>query len=113
MFKGRMIRLGIIVCAVICLVATIPIHLWADQSEDSAPSQSGTRTIESGPSLSDMERESASGGWSYNSEYIFGISKAVRDSSMPPGAKVPVYVFSLPLDVVLLPFSALAGLLGE
>jgi hypothetical protein len=113
MYQTHLFRFGIVTSVILLFMALLQANLWAAQSEESALEKSGTRTVESGPSLSSMEKESGSGGWSYNSEYIFGISKAVRDSSMPPGAKVVVAVFTLPLDVVLLPFAALLGLLGE
>jgi hypothetical protein len=113
MCRTRFPRSMILITVITLFVAGIGANLWAAEPEEAPPAQTGTRTVESGPSLSSMERASGSTGWSYNSEYIFGISKAVRDSSMPPGAKIPVYVFALPLDLCLLPFEALAGLLGE
>jgi hypothetical protein len=113
MCQRSLFRAGIVMSVILVFMAGIPVNLWADETEETQPQKSGTRTVESGPSLSSMEKESGSGGWSYTTEYIFGISKAVRDSSMPSGAKEVVFVFAFIVDIPLLPLAALAGLLGE
>jgi hypothetical protein len=45
----------------------------------------------------------------YSSEYIFGMSKGVMRSTLEPAVKPLVLVFTLPLDLALLPFAAIAG----
>lgn len=101
------------VCAVICLAIGL---VWsASLSTALATAGEGgetqVRTIPSdGPTLSEMEKGP---GWSYNSDYIFAVSRAVRDSTVPPAGKVPLFILTIPLDTVFLPFSLLAGLLGN
>ena len=68
------------------------------------------RNIESSPPLSETEHGP---GWSYNSEYIFAISRALGDSDMPVAAKVPMFLPAIVLDTALLPVAAIAGLFGE
>ena len=48
----------------------------------------------------------------YNSSYIFGMTRTVAQSTMVPGAKVPLFVLTVPLDIVFLPFAAIGGLFG-
>jgi hypothetical protein len=50
-------------------------------------------------------------GW-YNSSYIFGMTRSVAGSTMVPAAKVPLFVLTVPLDIVFLPFAAIGGLFG-
>ena len=68
------------------------------------------RTVDSPPPLSETEMEP---GWRYNTDYLFAISRAVRDSTVPPAGKVFLFVPAIPLDIVMSPFAAIAGLFGD
>ena len=68
------------------------------------------RTVDSPPPLSETESEP---GWRYNADYLFAISRAVRDSTVPPAGKVFLFVPAIPLDIVMSPFAAIAGLFGD
>jgi hypothetical protein len=48
----------------------------------------------------------------YNGSYIFGMTRSVAASTMVPAAKVPLFVLTVPLDIVFLPFAAIGGLFG-
>jgi hypothetical protein len=48
----------------------------------------------------------------YNSSYIFGMTRGVAGSTMVPAAKAPLFVLTVPLDLVFLPFAAIGGLFG-
>lgn len=48
----------------------------------------------------------------YNASYIFGLTRGVAGSTMVPAAKAPLFLLTVPLDVVLLPFAAIGGLFG-
>jgi hypothetical protein len=50
-------------------------------------------------------------GW-YNSGYFFALTRGVAGSTMVPALKAPLFVFTVPLDVALLPFAAIGGLFG-
>lgn len=50
-------------------------------------------------------------GW-YNDSYIFGMTRGVAESTMHPAVKVPLFVLTVPLDLVFLPFAALGGMFG-
>lgn len=83
----------------------------AERKEEATPEQSRVRIVPpEGPTLGEVGQEP---GWSYNTDYIFAVSRALRDSTLPPAGKVPLFVLTIPLDTVLLPFSLLAGLLGQ
>jgi len=45
----------------------------------------------------------------YNSEYIFGLSRGVANSTMTPAVKPLLFILTIPLDLVLLPFAAIGG----
>ena len=46
----------------------------------------------------------------YSSEYIFGMTKGVMNSTLEPALKPVALVFTVPLDIVFLPFAAVGGL---
>jgi hypothetical protein len=48
----------------------------------------------------------------YNDSYIFGMTRGVAESTMHPAAKVPLFVLTVPLDLVFLPFAAIGGMFG-
>jgi hypothetical protein len=50
-------------------------------------------------------------GW-YNSSYIFAVTRSVADSTLVPAAKVPLYLLTVPVDLVLLPFATIGGFFG-
>jgi hypothetical protein len=49
---------------------------------------------------------------SYNSGYLFGMTRGVAQSTLVPGLKVPLFVITVPLDIVFLPFAAIGGFFG-
>lgn len=49
---------------------------------------------------------------SYNSDYIFGLTKSVADSTMATPVKVLLFPLTIPLDLVFLPFAAIGGTFG-
>ena len=49
---------------------------------------------------------------SYNSAYLFGMTRGVANSALAPGVKVPLFVITVPLDIVFLPFAAVGGFFG-
>ncbi len=75
----------------------------------SSDKEGDNKKIDSGPSLSELEKEP---GWAYNSNYLFAVTRAVRDADLSEAAKVPLFIPSLIVDAGLLPFALLAGLFG-
>ena len=49
---------------------------------------------------------------SYNSGYLFGMTRGVAQSTVHPAVKVPLFVITVPLDIVFLPFAAIGGFFG-
>jgi hypothetical protein len=47
---------------------------------------------------------------SYNDEYLFAATRGVTEMQVPPVLKIPLIPIALVLDVVALPFEAIAGL---
>lgn len=56
-------------------------------------------------------REPEKKSW-YNGSYIFGMTRGVAGSTMAPAGKVPLFVLTVPLDIVFLPFAVIGGLFG-
>ena len=48
----------------------------------------------------------------YNDSYLFAMTRGVSNSTMVPAAKAPLYLLTVPVDIVLLPFAAIGGLFG-
>ena len=78
--------------------------------EEGEKKESYIRPVDSSPSLAETEKGP---GWSYNADYLFAISRAVRDSRVHPAGKVFLFIPAVPLDIVLSPFAAIAGLFGD
>ena len=57
-------------------------------------------------------RASAAAKSWYNDSYIFAMTRGVADSTMVPAAKAPLFLLTVPLDLVLLPFAAIGGFFG-
>lgn len=53
-----------------------------------------------------LELEDRSG---YSGEYIFGMTKGIMRSTLTPALKPVVLLLTVPLDLVFLPFAAIAG----
>lgn len=68
------------------------------------------RTVDGTPSLAEMEKGK---GWSYNGEYLYALTRGVRDSSLPAGAKVVVFVPAFVVDTAFLPVALVFGLFGS
>lgn len=48
----------------------------------------------------------------YNTDYLFGITRAVVRSTIVPAGKVPLFILTVPLDIAFLPFAAIGGFFG-
>ena len=54
-------------------------------------------------------REPEPKGW-FDSSHLFGMTRAVSDTTLHPAGKLPLFILTVPLDLVLLPFAAVGGL---
>ena len=45
----------------------------------------------------------------YSSQYIFGMTKGVMNSTLEPALKPVVLILTVPLDIAFLPFAAIGG----
>jgi hypothetical protein len=48
----------------------------------------------------------------WKNDYVFGITRALVKSTMVPAAKGPLFLFTVPLDLVFLPFTLIGGFFG-
>ena len=51
--------------------------------------------------------------WRYNTEYLFGVTRGLKDQNIPPFCEGVSWVVTVPFDIANLPFTALAGLFGD
>lgn len=58
------------------------------------------------PTASPAQLEDRSG---YDSSYLFSLSRSLADSTVVTPLKPPLFIFTIPLDIALLPFAAMAG----
>lgn len=70
----------------------------------------GTEGRELEPRYKSAPVEVEEGG--YNSDYIFGMTRSVAGSTIHTAGKAPLFLLSVPLDLVILPFAAIGGLFG-
>jgi len=45
----------------------------------------------------------------YTTDYLFGITRAVSESTLVPAAQIPLFILTVPLDIAFLPMEAIAG----
>ena len=107
---GRYLGRALLVALLVGSMLTGPALLGASYAEEAQKEEGYVRNVDSSPSLAETEKGP---GWSYNPDYLFAISRAVRDSSVHPAGKVFLFIPSIPLDIVLAPFAAIAGLFGD
>jgi hypothetical protein len=46
----------------------------------------------------------------YNSDFIFGMTRSVANSTLIGAVKPVLFLVTVPLDIVFLPFAAIGGL---
>ena len=51
--------------------------------------------------------------WRYNTEYIFGVTRGLKDENIPPMCERVAWIVTVPFDIANLPFTVLAGLFGD
>ena len=51
--------------------------------------------------------------WRYGTQHLFPFTRGMQDAGIPPAARWPLYLFSVPFDVAHAPLGALAGLYGD
>jgi hypothetical protein len=69
-----------------------------------APVDGSARALP-GP-VADVQLEERQG---YNTDYLFGMSRALANSTVSAWAKPVLFIFTVPLDIALLPFAAIGG----
>ena len=107
---GRPVGRTLLVALVAGSMLTSTGLLGRSFGEEAEKKESYIRPVDSSPPLAETEKGP---GWSYNADYLFAISRAVRDSSVHPAGKVFLFIPAVPLDLVLSPVAAIAGLFGD
>ena len=52
-------------------------------------------------------------GWSYGTDQLMPLTRGMDDAGIPPAARWPLYLFTVPFDLMQLPLAAIAGLYGS
>jgi len=50
-------------------------------------------------------------GW-YNSDYLFALSRGLADSTIHPAGKAPLFLLTVPIDIIFLPATLIGGFFG-
>jgi hypothetical protein len=45
----------------------------------------------------------------YTTDYLFAVTRSITESTLVPGAQVPLIFLAVPIDVAFLPIEAIAG----
>ena len=106
--RGRALR-GVLaaVLALAVLAAASPAFAFAPSEPEAQPSIEAVQTYS--PYVMAYDKLDVEDRQGYNSEYIFGMSKGIMKSTLVPALKPFFLIFTAPLDLVFLPFSAIAG----
>ena len=51
--------------------------------------------------------------WRYDTYYLFPLTRHMDEAEIPRGCQIPLYPFTVAIDIAQLPFGAIAGLFGE
>jgi len=51
--------------------------------------------------------------WRYSTDYLFGVTRGLKDQAIPPWCGRAAWIVTVPFDIANLPFGALAGLFGD
>lgn len=89
-------------------LATVPLLTLALVTTGPAPSAYADHSDDQG--YDDRARYEDRRRSGYNSEYLFAATRGVTDMDVSPVLKVPLIPLTLVLDLVALPFEAVAGL---
>jgi hypothetical protein len=98
LFVSAMVVFGLLVTSLPVMAADGAEHAVARGDETHPPYLLAARDS--------VELEDRSG---YSGEYIFGMTKGLMRSTLTPALKPVVMILTVPLDLVFLPFAAIAG----
>jgi hypothetical protein len=107
-FMGSKLAMGLAFVATVGGLALAPPPAYADTSDE--------RLRKDFPKPSDnpaLEQWRDGRVWRYNTEYLFGVTRGLKDQAIPTMCERAAWVVTVPLDIVNLPFTALAGLFGD
>ncbi|MEE2679643.1 MAG: hypothetical protein VX546_13770 [Myxococcota bacterium] len=51
--------------------------------------------------------------WSYGTDRLMPLTRGLPETGLPPAARWPLYLFTVPFDLVQLPVAAIGGLYGN
>ena len=87
--------------------STLASEIWIDRVAESNGTWSGDSPDPGKPGPYNNEEHQH-----YNTDYLFGITRAVVRSTIVPAGKVPLFILTVPLDIAFLPFAAIGGFFG-
>ena len=98
---GRSVR-------VVCAAALCALLLLSPSLASSSDDGSGATGAPHAVAADSLDLEDHG---SYRGEYVFGMTKAVMRSTLTPAIKPLALIFTIPLDLVTLPFAVVGGFL--
>ena len=125
MISRRLIQPGAVVplAVALLLLLSAPVGASAASASDRAASTGpahGTQLLAQADADEEgrgklepryQPREPEPKSW-YNSGYAFGMTRGIAGSTVHPAVKAPIFLVTLPLDLVFLPFALIGGMFG-
>ena len=102
------LAMGLTLLAMAGALASTPAAAWADTGD--APLRKDFPASSDNPALEQWRDGRA---WHYNTEYLFGVTRGLKDQNIPPMCERAAWIVTVPFDIANLPFTALAGLFGD
>ncbi len=99
---------GLAFLAILVAFALVPPPARADLSDE--PLRKDFPKPSDNPALEQWRNARV---WRYNTEYLFGVTRGLKDQNIAPWCEGAAWVVTVPLDIVNLPFTTLAGLFGD
>ena len=99
--------IGAVLLGALLLTASQPFDAAANNDPLVTAQAQGTRDGELEPRYQPRTPEPEP---AYDTSYIFAMTRGVSDTAIHPAGKVPLYFFTIPLDLALLPVALIGGL---
>lgn len=100
-------RIASLILAALLLISAAPALAHSHDGEETT--QSGMGSDESRPLQATYEPNPDVDEGAYTGRYFFAMSRGVANSTMHPAVQAPLFLLTIPLDIVLLPVAVIAG----
>jgi hypothetical protein len=107
-FMGSRLAMGLAFLVMVGALALAPLPARAGTSDETL--RKDFPKPDDNPALEQWRNERV---WRYNTEYIFGVTRGLKNENIPTMCERAAWIVTVPFDIANLPFTALAGLFGD